>query len=85
MPLYEYVCEQDGERIELLRPMSQADAPVDDPTGRGRVFSRVQSTFASGGTGSSDGFSLAGSEARVVGSGGGCCPCGKGAGQCGRG
>jgi predicted nucleic acid-binding Zn ribbon protein len=77
MPIYEYVNEQDGERIELLRPMSQADSPVDDPTGKGRVFKRVQSTFAAQGAAASGGGGGAG------GGGGGCCPCGKGAGQCG--
>lgn len=45
MPLYEYVCETDGEVLELIRPMSQADAPVEDPAGRGRAFVRRQSTF----------------------------------------
>lgn len=46
MPLYEYVCEEDGEVIELIRPMAQADEPVEDPAGRGRTFHRKQSTFA---------------------------------------
>lgn len=81
MPIYEYVCEQDGERIELLRPMSAADAAVDDPKGKGRTFKRVQSSFASPGTGSGGGMSLMSGG----GAGGGCCPCGKGAGACSRG
>lgn len=78
MPLYEYVSTSDGERIELLRPMNQADAPVDDPKGLGRTFVRVQSTFAAQGSepGAGRGVSLTG--------GGGCCPCGKGAGACSR-
>lgn len=46
MPLYEYVCEEDGEVVELIRPMAQADAPVEDPAGRGRTFQRKLSTFA---------------------------------------
>lgn len=45
MPLYEYVCEQDGEVLELIRPMAQADAPVDDPKGLDRTFVRKHSTF----------------------------------------
>jgi putative FmdB family regulatory protein len=45
MPLYEYVCEADGDVIELMRPMSDADKPVEDPTGRGRSFLRRHSTF----------------------------------------
>lgn len=77
MPLYEYVCEQDGTVIELMRPMSQADAPVEDPAGKGRSFTRKFSTFAAGGSG--------GGEARSGGMGlpmGGCCPCGKNRGAC---
>jgi putative FmdB family regulatory protein len=75
MPLYEYVCEQDGSVIEVLRSMSEADKPLEDPEGKGRIFRRRQSTFATGGTdgasGSSGGVSL-----------GACCPCGKTAGSC---
>lgn len=81
MPLYEYVCEQDGTVIELLRPMSQADAPVDDPEGKGRVFRRKQSTFASSGTNVSLGVSGGGGGGHVH-SGG--CGCGKPRGVCGR-
>lgn len=76
MPMYEYECEQDGEIITLLRPMRDADAPVDDPSGRGRSFRRRQSTFATSG-----GAETAGSPSLPI---GGCCPCGKSAGQCGR-
>ncbi|MHC4991310.1 MAG: FmdB family zinc ribbon protein [Planctomycetota bacterium] len=46
MPLYEYVCPEDGDTITLLRPMRDADEPVDDPSGRGRRFVRKHSTFA---------------------------------------
>ncbi len=46
MPQYEYVCEADGEVVTLLRPMSEADAPVTDQAGRGRKFIRRHSTFA---------------------------------------
>ena len=46
MPLYEYRCEQDGDTITLLRPMRDADKPVDDPHGKGRTFTRVHSTFS---------------------------------------
>lgn len=80
MPMYEYASqtpEADGttQVIELLRPMSQADAPVEDPEGRGRTFKRVLSTMSVAGSGSGS----AGG-----GGGGGCCPCGKGAGACSR-
>lgn len=80
MPMYEYACEADGERIELLRPMSAKDEPVEDPKGLGRVFKRVHSVFAAGGTASGSGGGGVGG-----GGGGGCCPCGKGAGACTRG
>lgn len=43
MPLYEYLCEADGTRLELIRPMRDADAPVEDPEGRQRKFARVMS------------------------------------------
>jgi hypothetical protein len=45
MPLYEYMCESDGEIITLLRPMRDADQPVVDPRGLGRQFTRQHSTF----------------------------------------
>lgn len=50
MPQYEYISVEDGETITLLRPMAEADAPVDDPKGLGRTFVRQHSTFAVGGT-----------------------------------
>jgi putative FmdB family regulatory protein len=50
MPLYEYICEADGAVIELLRPMAEADKPVQDPEGKGRLFKRKHSTFAAAGT-----------------------------------
>lgn len=72
MPLYEYVAT-DGTVIELLRPASQADAPVDDPEGKGRTFVRRHSTFATGAAGAASGASVPL---------GACCPCGKRAGSC---
>jgi putative FmdB family regulatory protein len=75
MPLYEYICEQDGATIELLRPMGSADDPVEDPEHRGRTFRRVQSTFAAASGGrnpEASGRSL-----------GGGCPCGRPGGSCG--
>jgi len=73
MPLYEYICEQDGTVVELLRPMNRADEPVEDPEGKGRTFVRKQSTFAAASAGGSTATSW----------GGGCCPCGKNKGGCG--
>ena len=78
MPIYEYESEQDGEVISLLRSMAEADAPVEDPEGRGRTFRRRQSVFGVS-TGASTG---AGGSARAP--VGGCCPCGVDAGRCGR-
>ncbi|MSQ90791.1 MAG: zinc ribbon domain-containing protein [Phycisphaerales bacterium] len=75
MPQYEYISEEDSEVIVLLRPMSQADAPVEDPAGRGRTFRRKLSTFG-----------VAGTQSPAT-SGhvhtGGCCPCGKPQSSCG--
>ena len=74
MPLYEYEATEDGEIVTLLRPMSEADAPVDDPVGKGRTFRRRHSVFGVGGGASSPSVPISG----------GCCPCGVDAGQCGR-
>jgi hypothetical protein len=82
MPLYEYTNDQDGTVIELIRPMSQADAPVEDPDGKGRVFKRIHSTFSAGGggaAGASVGSSAGGGSLPMA---GGCCPCGKSRGSC---
>ena len=78
MPIYEYVSEKDGETIELLRPMAQADAPVDDPAGKGRVFKRVASTFAAQGVAVSVGGSPGSGHVHS-----GMCGCGKRPGTCG--
>ncbi len=80
MPQYEYVCEDDGEVIVLLRSMKDADAPVEDPSGRSRTFTRKHSVFGVAG-GSAPG---AGTGATAHVHTGGCCPCGKPQTQCGR-
>jgi len=80
MPLYEYIAKEDGDTIEILRPMSMADKPVDDPQGRGRTFVRKHSTFASK-------SSIASTSQPWSGGGGhthsGSCGCGKPPGSCG--
>lgn len=78
MPLYEYICEEDGSVLELLRPMASADDPVKDPEGRGREFRRRHSTFAAQGQARAQGGSHPASS-------GTCCPCGKPHGGCGKG
>ncbi len=78
MPLYEYEAKEDGTVIELMRPMAQADAHVEDPEGKGRTFLRRMSTFAPKASSASTGVTWGGGGA----SGGGCCPCGKGKGAC---
>jgi putative FmdB family regulatory protein len=75
MPIYEYVCEADGEVIELLRSMNEADKPVEDPSGKGRAFVRRHSVFGVSGA------SATGAVSMPV---GGCCPCGKAQSMCGR-
>ena len=75
MPLYEYISESDGAVIELLRPMAEADKPVEDPEGKGRVFKRKHSTFAASGA--------AGASLPIGGHRhGGGCACGKPRGSC---
>lgn len=77
MPLYEYAAE-DGTVIELLRPIADADKPVADPDGRGRVFTRRASTFAA--QGGTPGVGKGAGHTHL----GACCPCGKSAGSCSR-
>ncbi|MFO0872919.1 MAG: zinc ribbon domain-containing protein [Phycisphaerales bacterium] len=77
MPLYEYVCETDGSRIELIRPMRDADAPVEDPDGKGRRFTRALSMPMLRNADSGASTATAPS--------GGMCGCGKSHGGCGRG
>jgi putative FmdB family regulatory protein len=72
MPLYEYVCDQTGEVIELRRSMAEADAPVEDPAGKGRTFTRRMSAFAAHGSARSDSTPLP-----TMG-----CPCGDPSGPC---
>lgn len=45
MPQYEYEAVEDGHLLTLLRPMSAADEPVEDPEGKGRTFRRRHSVF----------------------------------------
>lgn len=78
MPLYEYIAKEDGTKLELLRPMSQADAPVDDPDGKGRTFIRAHSTFASKANAASASTSWGSGHVHS-----GTCGCGKKPGSCG--
>lgn len=75
MPQYEYANDVDDEVIVLLRPMRDADAPVEDPSGRGRTFRRRHSVF--GVAGSPVGAAHVHS--------GPSCPCGKPKDRCGGG
>ena len=77
MPIYEYVCEKDGERLNSS-DRSQADSPVEDPKGLGRTFIACKSTFRRQGCQRVGRRRLDG---RRV---GGCCPCGRAAGACSR-
>lgn len=79
MPIYEYECVEDGEVIEILRTMKDADAPVEDPAGRGRVFRRRLSVFGVHGAAAA-GAASAGGHVHSAG-----CGCGKPMGSCGLG
>lgn len=81
MPIYEYRCESDGTVLELIRPMSQADAPVPDPDGKGRTFKRVMSAFQSPASDRSLPVSSGGGGGGHVHSGS--CGCGRFKGPCG--
>ena len=80
MPLYEYESIEDGEVIELLRPMKDADAPVDDPAGRGRTFRRRMSVFGVSGAADPSASAAGGGHVHSAG-----CGCGKPMGSCGLG
>lgn len=80
MPLYEYESVEDGEVIELLRPMKDADLPVEDPTGRGRTFRRRMSVFGVSGAADMASAPAAGGHVHSAG-----CGCGKPRGSCGLG
>lgn len=82
MPLYEYVCEEPGKQpvvLELIRPIADADKPVEDPDGKGRTFRRRHSVFATGGI-SGGGAATSGGHVHS-----GSCGCGKPRGSCGMG
>jgi hypothetical protein len=55
--------------------MKDADAPVQDPAGKGRTFVRRHSVFGVAGS------SVGATHVHT----GACCPCGKAQSQCGRG
>lgn len=77
MPIYEYVCEEPGKEpvvLELIRRAAQADQPVADPEGKGRVFRRRLSVFAPGTGTLQPGHNHTGM-----------CGCGKRRGSCGGG
>lgn len=84
MPLYEYVAEAPGQEpvvIELLRSAKDADAPVSDPEGKGRVFRRRLSVVSLGSGGAASAVSAAAGATGHVHSGS--CGCGKPRGSCG--
>lgn len=84
MPIYEYECHEPGKPpvvIEVLRAAADADKPVPDPEGKGRVFKRRLSVFATGGGGgaaATPGGLAAGGHVHS-----GSCGCGKPRGSCG--
>ena len=67
MPIYEYANDVDDEVLSLLRSMADADAPVEDPAGKGRIFRRRHSVFGVAGS------SVGSAHVHT----GPCCPCGK--------
>ncbi len=81
MPIYEYESKEDGEVIELMRPMKDADLPVEDPKGKGRTFKRKMSVFGVSGSahGSASDAPSQGHSTHVHSSG---CGCGRAPGSC---
>lgn len=73
MPLYEYLCAGCARRFEVLRPISQADAPAACPRCAALTSQRAISTFAA--------ISKDGGGSRLVASSGssnGCASCSSG-------
>ena len=78
MPIYEYESIEDGEVIELMRPMKDADAPVNDPAGGGRTFRRKMSVFGVSGAAAAGAASAGPAHVHSAG-----CGCGRPHGSCG--
>lgn len=72
MPIYEYVCQDCKEHIEVMRPMKDADAPLECQNCHGDHLSRMLSRFNA----SSGGRVIASSSGCGSCSGGSCSGCG---------
>jgi putative FmdB family regulatory protein len=82
MPMYEYVCAEDGSVVEALRSMADADKPLADPEGKGRTFTRRLSLVALGGARAGGSGASGTSGAGTASHTGGSCACGKRHGSC---
>ncbi|MGF1471321.1 MAG: zinc ribbon domain-containing protein [Rubrobacteraceae bacterium] len=83
MALYEYKCAECEERFDVMRPMSESDAPAECPECGSNESQRVISNFASITPGASAVSSNPMMDARMASgnvSGGGCCGGGCGCG-----
>ena len=81
MALYEYKCAECEDHFDLMRPMSDADAPADCPECGSTESRRVISNFASIIPGASSLSTNPVMDARMArGGGGGCCGGGCGCG-----
>jgi putative FmdB family regulatory protein len=73
MPIYEYLCQDCGERFEVVRAMKDADAPVACGKCSGEHTQRMLSVFFA----SSGGRVVAGGGSSCAGcAGGSCSSCG---------
>ncbi|MCB1033635.1 MAG: zinc ribbon domain-containing protein [Acidobacteria bacterium] len=52
MPLYEYICEQCGERFEVLQPMGAGSDGLECPACGSKALAKQFSTFAGSAGGS---------------------------------
>ena len=75
MPVYEYACSKCGHTTEALRRMADADASIACEKCGSTKTQRAQSVAAVATSGGGGDASLPM---------GGCCPCGKNQGACGR-
>jgi len=70
MPLYEYSCRDCHVTFDALRPMSQADEPIECAQCHGSNTARAISLFAA------HTVDALGSSQAIAGGGGGCASCG---------
>ena len=76
MPIYEYACNDCGTKFESLRPIKEADRPIECKQCHSQETHRKMSTFFA----QSGGHAISGTDSKSCSGCGGSCSCG---GNCG--